>query len=154
MKVLRSILLVIVSLLLLVSPGVAAQVEFHPQLSAGREYTNNLFLTDRNKETDWISTVAPGIVFNYQAPSVDLALDYSLNFKFYQNHNDQNLDNFADVQRTNSTLLFFSGRPFTLSMTGDISRESLDDRDISSPDNDLVNMFTVYHLTVAPEYQV
>lgn len=153
MKLLRSLTILIFSLFSLIFSAAAAQVEIHPGMTLGRAYTNNLFLTDSNTQSDWITTVQPGVVLNYKAPSVDIALDYSLRFKLYQNHNEENLDKFADVQRTNSSALFFSGRPFTLRLNGDISRASLDVRDNSSPANELVNMFTVYHLTVLPEYR-
>lgn len=153
MKSLRNLLLLVFCLFSLVFSAVAAQVEIHPGVTLGREYTNNLFLTENNRESDWTTNIEPSLLLTYKAPSVDVALDYSLRLRLYQNHNKKNLDNFADIQRTNSSALFFAGRPLTLRLNGNISREFLDARDISSPSNELVNMFTVYRLSAAPEYR-
>lgn len=131
----------------------AAQVEFHPSLSLGQQYTDNLFLTDRNPQADVISNLTPGIVLNYSAPAAEIALDYSWHYQLFRKHREENLDRFVDVQRAQGTALFLGGRPFQLRMTGNITREALDTRDNTNPLNDLANKSTVYHLSVAPEYR-
>ncbi len=153
MRLSKSLLLFVIGLYPFAISVSAAQVEFHPRLTLGQEWNDNIFLTDSNKEFDWITTVIPGIVLNYNAPSVDIALDYSLNYQLYQEHSEESLDKFVDVQRANGSALFFDSRPFTLRATGNISRESLDVRNNSSIGNDLVNKSTVYNFTASPEYR-
>lgn len=153
MMLLKCLLLLLLCLYPLTDSFAVGQIEVHPGLRLGREYTDNLFLTATDVQSDWITTVEPGLILKYNAPSVNMALDYSLRYRFYQKNSEQNLDQFVDVQRTNSSALFFEGRPFNLLLNGSISRESLDVRDTSAASNELVNMSTVYHLTVAPQYR-
>lgn len=153
MKLPKSLLLIVFCLPTLTVSVALAQTEVHPRLFLKRDYTDNLFLADTNQQTDWSTTIEPGIVLNYQAPSVDIALDYSLRYQFYQKHNEYNLEDFSEVQRTSSSALFFDGHPFTLRLNADIRRDSLDVRNNSSPSNDLVNKFTVYDLRATPEYR-
>lgn len=139
--------------LLSVSSAIA-QFEIHPRLSLTEEYTDNLFLNNSNEQEDWITTIAPGIALTYSARSVELTVDYSLSYKSYQENSSSNSDEFDDIQRANATALFFNGRPFTLSLSETISRETLDESDNSAEYNELVNKSTVYKFVAAPEYRL
>lgn len=132
----------------------SAQLEIHPRVTLEEEYTDNLFLDPSDEQEDWISTVEPGISLTYDARSVDVSVDYSLRYIFYQDHDDRNIDDFEDVQRANATASFFAGRPFTLMVSETITRETLDESDVNADYNDLVNRTTVYTLQVAPEYRL
>ena len=129
-----------------------AKIEIHPSITLQEEYTDNLFLTDNNEQEDWITTVEPGISLSYDGRPVNLAIDYSLRYQFYKNNDD--LDSFENAQRGTAAANFFSGRPFTLSVSGTISRETLDERDNNTDENELVNKSTVYQLSVTPQYRL
>ncbi len=121
-------------------------------LTVGEEYNDNIDQTASNEEEDWITTVQPGFLLEYDNRSVEASVDYSLLYRFYKNNDEDNLDEFEDVQRADASALFFNGRPFTLRVSEVITREALDERD----DNDLSdsNRSTLYHLTVLPEYDL
>lgn len=131
-----------------------AQFEFHPRLTLEEEYTDNLFLTNSNEQEDWITTIEPGISLTYDSRSVDVSVDYSLRYQFYRENDDENIDDFEDVQRADASAVFFSGRPFTLTVSESITRETLDEQERNLDDNDLVNRTTVYNTTISPEYRL
>ena len=130
-----------------------AAIKIHPRLMVEEEYNDNIFLDPNSEEEDWITTVEPGISLTYDNRSVDVAVDYSLRYRFYKDHEDENQDNFKDVQRSDATALFFGGRPFTLFLSETISREAIDERD-DNEFNDIENRSTVYHSSVVPEYRL
>ena len=131
----------------------AQQAEFHPRVSVIEEYNDNIFLTEDDTEDDWITTISPGLNLTYNNRSVRALVDYSMRFRFYADHTNKNDDRFKDVQRGSASLLFFEGRPFTLSLTEVISRESIDQRDSLFSDGDLTDSTTVYRTTISPQYR-
>ncbi len=141
------------SLLFFVSLA-GAEVEFHPRLTIGEEYNDNLYLTDGNEIEDWITTIEPGINLTYNNRFLDAVIDYSLYYQFYKDQTDANQDNFKDVQRADATALFFVGRPFTLALSEVISREVIDESERNAEYNEIVNRSTVYNTTVTPEYSL
>ena len=60
------------------STQVWANIEVHPRLFLQEEYTDNLFLTKNDRESDWISTIAPGINLRYDGRSIDVLIDIVL----------------------------------------------------------------------------
>ncbi len=132
----------------------SAQLEIHPRLFFEEQYTDNLFLRENNESEDWVTTIEPGISLIYAARSVDLTLDYSLRYVSYLDNSDRNIDKFEDIQRAVASAVFFSGRPFTLTLGETITREALDLRDNNAAYNDLTNRSTVYRTSVIPEYRL
>ena len=127
--------------------------EIHPYLTLEEEYNDNIFLSPENEEEeDWITTVEPGISLSYDNRSIAATVNYSLRYRFYKDHEDENLDKFKDVQRADAIVLFFSGRPFTLRLSETISRETIDERD-DNEFTDIENRSTVYHTSAVPEYR-
>jgi len=131
----------------------SAKMEIHPYLSIEEEYNDNINLSDNDEQEDWITTVNPGINFSLQQRSLDASLDYSLEYDFYKNNSEDNQDEFKDIQRADASAVFFPGRPFTLSLSENISREAIDRRDVFSPENSRINQTTVYDTSVVPEYR-
>ncbi len=127
--------------------------EFHPRFTLGEEYNDNIDLDDKNKKDDWITTVAPGISLTYDARSLDAAIDYSLDFRFYKNHSSNDQDSFKEAQRVNATLSFFPGRPFTLLVTETVSNVAIDERDNNVDYNESENRTTLYETSVSPQYR-
>jgi len=142
----------IVVAFLLMTANAWAAMEIHPYFTLEEEYNDNIHTSSSNEEEDWITTVQPGISFEYNNRSIEAVVDYSLRYRFYKNNSEDNLDEFEDVQQAHATVLFFGGRPFTLRVSEEITREALDERD----DNEFseTDRSTLYHLTVLPEYDL
>ncbi|NOQ51767.1 MAG: TIGR03016 family PEP-CTERM system-associated outer membrane protein [Desulfuromonadaceae bacterium] len=131
-----------------------AKIKIHPSITLQEEYTDNLYLTDKDEEEDWITTVEPGISLNYDGSLVDLTIGYSLRYQFYKNNSDDNQTSFEGIQRADVTTTLFRGNPFTVGVSGTISRETLDERENNTDENELVNKSTVYQLSVTPRYRL
>jgi hypothetical protein len=141
----------LVALCFLFSTATAwAALEVRPSLFVEEEYNDNINSSSDNEEEDWITTIQPGIHLDYASRSISAALDYSLEYRFYKENDEDNQNDFKDVQRAVATADFFEGRPFTFHASEIISRETLDETD----DNEFSeeNRSTVYHLTLIPEY--
>jgi len=136
------------------APGSYAQVEIHPRFYVAQEYTDNVFLDNNNEQDDWITTIEPGFNLVYGARSVDLTLDYSLQYIKYQHNTEEDINEFKDMQRANMNAVFFRGRPFNVTLSEVIARETLDDRLNSFDYNEAVNRTTVYRTSVLPTYRL
>ncbi len=130
-----------------------AQMVIHPRITVEQRYDDNIFTDDKDKEDDWITGIAPGINITYDSRSIDLTLDYSLQYVRYQTNKDENLDSFKDMQRADMRADFFEGRPFTLSLSEVIDRESLEERDRDFNDS-VDDRSTLYRTTVSPSYRL
>jgi hypothetical protein len=62
-----------------------------PSLTVGEWYDDNIFLTDVDKEDDFITEITPAIVLRY-APSSETEIDfnYEPSFQFFANETDEN----------------------------------------------------------------
>lgn len=131
----------------------AAEMEFHPYVSVKEEYDDNINLTPTDEEEDWVTTLSPGFSLTYDGRSLAATVDYSLEYILYKNNSDDNQDKFSDIQRADANLLFFGGRPFTLTLSEVISREAIDERQVYSADNQRINKTTVYDTGISPQYR-
>ena len=155
MKTLKRLTVLLVATVgLLISSAAWSAIEVAPRFSLSQEYNDNIFLRESNRESDWITTVEPGLNLSYNRRSLDMSLDYSLRYRFFKDNTSENQDRFRDVQRGAADLLFFGGRPFTLRATGTVTRETLDERDRDLEFNDTVERSTVYRLSLIPEYRL
>ncbi len=55
-----------------------------PRVYVEGKYDDNIFLTERNEETDFITTISPGVNLNYRAPDGEFVLDYEFERSFYR----------------------------------------------------------------------
>ena len=62
----------------------AAQWSLTPRVYVGGYYDDNIFLTERNEQTDFVTTVSPGINLQYLDPTTEISLDYEYQ-KFWYN---------------------------------------------------------------------
>lgn len=144
----------VTSIGLLFSSVAWSAMELTPRFTLSQEYNDNIFLRESNRESDWITTVEPGLNLGYNQRSLEMSLDYSLRYRFFNSNTSEDQDSFREVQRGAADLLFFGGRPFTLRTTGTISRETLDERDRDLEFNDTVARSTVYRVSLIPEYRL
>ena len=69
--------LVILLLISLISASAfAAQYNFTPRVSARETYTDNVFLTDKNKEDDFITDVSAGGTFSILGKTNGMIFDF------------------------------------------------------------------------------
>ena len=139
--------------MLVLSTNSWAAFEAHPRFTLGEEYNDNIFLDSSGREeSDWISTIQPGLNLTYDGSSLNAIIDYSMRFRYYINNSDENEDRFKEVQRGTARLFFFSGRPFTLRLSETVSSAVLDDRQNNADYNEVQNRSVLYHSTVTPEF--
>jgi len=75
------------------SPGVWT---ITPSLQVGEEYTDNVFGTAHNRQSDFISQFTPGLRVSYATTPFTLELGYTVTGEIYADNS--NLDNFGDNQ--------------------------------------------------------
>jgi hypothetical protein len=87
-------------LAVLAAPGLAPAQElwtFTPSLKVAEEYTDNVFGTAHDRQSDFITKITPGIALLYDARTLKLGLDYFATLELYADNS--NLDNFGENQR-------------------------------------------------------
>ena len=67
-------------LFLTTSTSFAYQATFTPRITVSEEYTDNYFLTDKNKEDEYITRITPG--FTVQLPGRNIGADLSYDFGY------------------------------------------------------------------------
>lgn len=65
--------------------------EVKPSLAVSEEFTDNIFDTNTNRTSDFITRVLPGISFKYQAPALTANLGYVFDYRYYarKTHGDE-----------------------------------------------------------------
>jgi hypothetical protein len=63
---------------------------FAPSLSVSEEFTDNLFLTEENEESEFITVVSPRVSFILEGKRSNAELSYSPGFTFYQDNDELN----------------------------------------------------------------
>ena len=61
-----------------------------PRLTLTEEYTDNVFFTARNRGTDYITKIAPGLGYRSSGRDGQLSVDYSVESRVYANNINQN----------------------------------------------------------------
>jgi hypothetical protein len=67
------------------SQAEAAGVSFIPSIVVREEYDDNIFLTDDDRNADYITRILPSFHIDYKTPFWDLSSDYTLNWWYYAN---------------------------------------------------------------------
>lgn len=79
-------------ILLWTTPHLEAAVDIAPRLSAGVVYTDNLFLSNDNAgseaESEWITTVTPGIDLKITGRTTDLSINYDPTYNKYEKYSE------------------------------------------------------------------
>ena len=64
---------------------------FHPYLTVGEEYENNIFLTNKDKIDDFITTINAGLKFSaLEAQTYGIDLNFAAGYTYYARHHDFN----------------------------------------------------------------
>jgi hypothetical protein len=145
---------VLITLLAILPPlSVQAAFELEPRLLVREEFNDNLYLDASDEESDFITTIAPGILLSYDARLLDLELDYSLHFLQYLHHDEEDETSLRDTQRVRFLGVLFPERDFSLSVIDEYQRVTIDSRRQLDEDNPFVNKSNRNRLVVNPEYR-
>src|SRR5262245_45463030 len=98
-RVASSAVRAVLGLSILVAPGTALGQElwiFTPSLTVDEKYTDNVFGTPHDRQSDFITQITPAIVLFYDTRLLKISLSYAITGEIYADHSD--LDNFGDNQ--------------------------------------------------------
>ncbi len=77
-------------ILLIGSSSFAAQVNFTPRISISEEYTDNLFLSDTDKEYDYITSVSPAFTLGVIGQHAGIDLSFDPSYAWYSRFEERN----------------------------------------------------------------
>lgn len=138
---------------LVVSQSVCfARVEVHPRLTLREEYNDNIYLEANNKNDDYITTVAPGLGVQLETMPLNLFLDYSLEYRKYQNNDSEDETRLSDIQRGLALARIFPDQEFQINLTQEFTRVPIDNRLPSNTANTLVNKTSLSRSVVQPRW--
>ena len=63
---------------------------FSPLLSIREEYDDNIYLTDTDEKSDWITTISPGFTIEPRTTKHKFTFDYRADLKFFADCNGEN----------------------------------------------------------------
>jgi hypothetical protein len=132
---------------LLTATAHASDFSILPSIAVSEDYTDNIFQTQTDRKTDFITHLSPGLEFNYQAPFWDWDLAYLLDYRYYARKSQKNeLSHNLDAKgklRIIKNFLF-------LDITDTFKKVSLDVNRDTTTDSTFVNQADQNILTVAP----
>lgn len=102
----------------MVPPAWASDWQIVPSIFASETVTDNVGLSEKNRESDWITDIAPGISINGRGDRLKLNFDYRLHSLYYANDSSRNnLQNSLNARGTLEALenLFFIDAIATIS---------------------------------------
>lgn len=132
----------------------AADFRIIPSITVGEEYTDNVFETDDNHVSEYITRLLPGVSAEYKSPRLIADLGYLLDYRYYarsKRKNELTHDLAAKAELTVVNNFFYieasdSYQRASLNVTRDVTRESLvldqTDRNVLS-----VAPYLVFHPT-------
>jgi hypothetical protein len=130
-----------------------ARVDIEPRLTLREEYNDNLFLDADNEESDYVTTVFPGVKLLFDSKYLNLDLDYGLNFQFYKRNPDYDETEPGDTQRARAQADILPGRDFTVMILEEISRVTIDERRQVVEENTIINKTDLNRFVVNPLYR-
>jgi hypothetical protein len=121
-----------------------------PSIAVSEEYTDNVFGSQTNRRTDFITHVIPGIAMKYKAFFWDWELAYLLDYRYYARHSSgYDFDHDLNVKgnmRIIENFLF-------LDLNETYKRVSLDINRDTTADTNFVNQSDQNIVTVAPHIE-
>jgi hypothetical protein len=115
-----------ITLLLPVGPA-AAEYRLHTEVTASEEYNDNIFLTRRDSEFDYITRVIPSIGITYKAPLWDWDASYAYDYRYYARaafrHDETYTVSLTNLTRLAKDLLFLAVRDTYSRVSLDLARD-------------------------------
>ncbi len=134
-----------------VATAAHAELKLTPGLIVREEYNDNIDLTNENRRSDFITTVAPSVNALIDTNLLKLSLDYGLYFKLFAKHSDENETSLAKTQRVRFDTTYNPIRDILFLKVSDVyARLPIDERRQVAAGNDFVNTTDSNILTVNP----
>jgi hypothetical protein len=122
-----------------------------PSVRVEERYNDNIFLSETDKEDDFITVLSPRIGLGYHPNRyLDLDLGYGFNFRFYADHNELNDTNIRETQHAD---LRAQARPLNrvfIDVYDTYRRVPVDIRLKVATGNEFENMTDSNHFSVSP----
>jgi hypothetical protein len=137
---------------IIVSEADAAEYRIEPSITVSEEYNDNIFLTQLNREYDYLTRVRPALHFSSKAPLWDWDVAYAYDYQYfartYLSYNDAHTVGLTNLTRIVKDFFFLALRDdyarVSLDVTRDFAAQSLfvnqTDQNIGS-----VNPYFVLH---------
>jgi hypothetical protein len=84
----KTLLSFIIALMVLFPSLASGKWSLTPRIYVEGQYDDNLFLTERNEEDDFITTISPGVNLQYETPTALIDLDYEFRRSFYDDFSE------------------------------------------------------------------
>lgn len=147
---------VLVAVLTFIASTEAAELAIRPSIAVSEEFTDNVFETEVNKRSDFITRAIPGIDLKYRAPVLEWDLGYNFDYRYYlrQTRGDERthyLNTRGHISLVDN--LFFldvtdNYQRVSLDITRDVSRESLF---VNQSDQNIVTASPYFVIRPAPQ---
>ncbi len=85
-----------------------------PSLEVAERFDDNIFLTARDRVSDFITELTPGLAVEYQSPRFNVLASYSVSAQYYAETTD--LNNFGDNQQGLLTLSYRASPTLSLAV--------------------------------------
>ena len=131
-----------------------ARLGVEPRLGFREEYDDNIFLTPFAEESDFITTVNPGLAMRWDARHFTLVLDYGLEFLFYRDHPEFDETSVGDTQRARAEAEILPGKSFSIRILDEYKRIPIDLRRPAVETNPIVNKTNVNRFLLNPRYRL
>ena len=139
MKILKIALLLWTGLAMVPWSALAAEFRVAPGIALRQEYNDNIFLTNQNQQSDFITTISPSLLLDWQTRYVDLALNLGLTYEKYLRHSDQDDLRPSQGAALNSTWSLYRNSLF-LRLADVYQRVAIDESGRGGVDNTLINL--------------
>jgi hypothetical protein len=131
--------------------AISAEFRIQPGLTLGEEYNDNIFLTPRDRSSDFISRVAPSIDIVYNVPLWDWNVNAFYEYRYYSRyHNYINQNNIPSLNLTNHTRI--KDEHMFLDVRENYSRTSLTPTRDYTQESAFINQTDRNILTVNPYF--
>lgn len=78
---------IFLSTLLVTTAVQGAEFKLHPSIAVSEEFTDNVFETNTNRSSDFITRILPGLTASYRAPALNGDLGYVFDYRYYARKN-------------------------------------------------------------------
>ena len=146
--------LLLLSLTPLLTSQAWARLGVEPRLAFREEYDDNIFLTPDDEESDFLTTVSPGLAGRWDARYFNLVLDYGLELLYYRDHSEFDETSLSDTQRARAEMEILPGKSFSIRVLEEYYRTSVDLRRPAVDTNPIVNKTNVNHFLLNPRYRL
>jgi hypothetical protein len=128
-----------------------AKLSISPSVGIEERYNDNIFLSETDREDDFITTIMPGISVSYEPhTTMKLDLDYNLNLRFYSRHNELDDTSLREAQNIRFHNQYKPFNYFSLDISDVYRRIPIDIRESIAIENPFRNMTETNVVTLSP----